>query len=29
MDSNDEYKEMFTEMWPKALKKLKDLAEKK
>jgi uncharacterized protein YndB with AHSA1/START domain len=29
MDSNDEYKDMFTEMWPKALKKLKDLAEKK
>jgi len=27
MDSNDEYKEMFKEMWPKALKKLKELAE--
>lgn len=27
MDSNDEYKEMFEEMWPKALKKLKKLSE--
>ncbi|HML25615.1 MAG TPA: SRPBCC domain-containing protein, partial [Methanomethylovorans sp.] len=24
----DEYKEMFQEMWPKALQKLKELAEK-
>jgi len=28
MDINDEYKEMFEGMWPKALKKLKELAEK-
>jgi hypothetical protein len=28
IDVHDEYKEMFQEMWPKALKKLKDLAEK-
>lgn len=28
MDSNDEYKEMFQDMWPKALQKLKELAEK-
>lgn len=28
MDSNDEYKEMFEEMWPKALQKLKRIAEK-
>jgi hypothetical protein len=28
MDINEEYKEMFESMWPKALKKLKDLAEK-
>lgn len=28
MDSNDEYKDMFNEIWPKALKKLKELAEK-
>jgi L-rhamnose mutarotase len=27
-DSNDEYKEMFSEMWPKALKKLKEISEK-
>lgn len=27
MDSNDEYKEMFQDMWPKALQKLKELAE--
>lgn len=26
-DINDEYKEMFEEMWPKALEKLKELAE--
>ena len=29
MDINDEYKDMFSDMWPKALKKLKELAEKK
>jgi hypothetical protein len=29
MDMNDEYKEMFEGMWPKALQKLKELAEKK
>jgi len=28
MDINDEYKEMFESMWPKALKKLKELTEK-
>ncbi len=28
MDSNEEYEEMFQEMWPKALQKLKELAEK-
>ncbi len=28
MDINDEYKEMFEGMWPKALKKLKELTEK-
>jgi hypothetical protein len=28
MDINDEYKEMFEGMWPAALKKLKELAEK-
>lgn len=28
MDINDEYKEMFECMWPAALKKLKELAEK-
>ena len=28
MDINDEYKEIFQDMWPKALKKLKELAEK-
>jgi hypothetical protein len=27
MDSNDEYKEMFEEMWPKALQKLKKITE--
>lgn len=27
MDTNDEYKEMFEETWPKALEKLKTLAE--
>ena len=27
-DTNDEYKEMFQDMWPKALQKLKELAEK-
>ena len=27
MDSNDEYKDMFQSVWPKALKKLKDLVE--
>ena len=29
MDINDDYKEMFEDMRPKALKKLKELAEKK
>jgi hypothetical protein len=28
MDSADEYKEMFQSTWPKALQKLKELAEK-
>lgn len=28
MDSNEEYSEMFNGMWPKALQKLKELAEK-
>jgi uncharacterized protein YndB with AHSA1/START domain len=28
MDMNDEYQEMFEETWPKALQKLKELAEK-
>lgn len=28
MDSNDEYKEMFQNTWPKALQKLKELTEK-
>ena len=28
MDINDDYKAMFEEMWPKALKKLKNIAEK-
>jgi len=28
IDTEDEYKEMFQEMWPKALQKLKELAEK-
>lgn len=28
LDSNDEYKEMFQDMWPKALQKLKELAGK-
>jgi hypothetical protein len=28
MDINDEYKEMFEGMWPKALQKLKELSEK-
>lgn len=28
MDTADEHKEMFEEMWPKALQKLKELAEK-
>ncbi|NWF90348.1 MAG: SRPBCC domain-containing protein [Ignavibacteriaceae bacterium] len=28
MDSNENYSEMFNDMWPKALKKLKELAEK-
>lgn len=27
-DSNEEYTEMFNDMWPKALQKLKELAEK-
>lgn len=27
MDSNEEYKQMFEETWPKALEKLKELAE--
>ena len=29
MDINDDYKDMFNDMWPKALQKLKELAEKK
>ena len=29
MDINDDYKEMFEDMWPKALQKLKELSEKK
>jgi len=29
MDINDEYKDMFSDMWPKSLEKLKALAEKK
>lgn len=29
MDINDDYKDMFNEIWPKALQKLKQLAEKK
>jgi hypothetical protein len=29
MDINEEYKEMFENMWPKALQKLKELSEKK
>jgi len=29
MDINDEYKEMFESMWPKALQVLKEIAEKK
>lgn len=29
MDINDEYKDMFNEMWPAALQRLKELAEKK
>lgn len=28
MDINEEYKQMFQEMWPKALQKLKEIAEK-
>lgn len=28
MDSNQEFKEMFSDMWPKALKKLKAIVEK-
>lgn len=28
MDINEEYKEMFQDMWPKALQKLKEIAEK-
>ena len=28
LDINDEYKDMFNDMWPKALQKLKELAEK-
>lgn len=28
MDINDEYKEMFEDMWPKALKNLKELTDK-
>lgn len=28
MDINDEFKEMFENMWPEALQKLKDIAEK-
>ena len=29
MDINDDYKDMFNDMWPKALQKLKELSEKK
>ena len=29
MDINDDYQDMFNDMWPNALKKLKELAEKK
>lgn len=29
LDSDEKYADMFSEMWPKALKKLKDLAESK
>jgi len=29
MDINDDYKEMFEGMWPKALQKLKEIAKKK
>jgi hypothetical protein len=29
MDINEDYKDMFNDMWPKALQKLKELAEKK
>jgi len=29
MDINDEYKDMFSDMWPKSLEKLKALVEKK
>jgi hypothetical protein len=29
IDINDEYKDVFSDMWPKALQKLKELAEKK
>jgi L-rhamnose mutarotase len=28
IDTNEEYKQMFQEMWPKALQKLKELSEK-
>lgn len=28
MDINDDYKDMFNDMWPKALQKLKEIAEK-
>jgi hypothetical protein len=28
MDSNEEFEEMFQDIWPKALQKLKELAEK-
>lgn len=28
LDINDDYKDMFNEMWPKALKKLQEIAEK-
>ncbi len=28
VDSNEEFKKMFEETWPKALEKLKELAEK-
>ena len=29
MDINDDYKDMFNDMWPKALQKLKEISEKK